>query len=63
MIELVGEACGREPVIERLPDQPGDVEGTYADTTRAREHFGYEPKTPLEEGIPVFVKWLKAKMG
>ncbi len=63
MVELVGEACGREPVIERLPDQPGDVEGTYADTTRAREDFGYEPKTPLEVGVPVFVEWLKARMG
>jgi UDP-glucuronate 4-epimerase len=59
MIELVGQACGREPVIERLPDQPGDVEGTFADTTRAREHFGYEPSTPLEEGVPLFVEWLR----
>ncbi len=63
VIELVGEACGRLAVIERLPDQPGDVEGTFADITKAREHLGYEPTTPIEEGIPVFVEWLRARLG
>lgn len=61
VIELVGEACGRAPVVERLPDQPGDVEGTFADIAKATEHLGYEPGTSLEEGIPVFVDWLRSQ--
>lgn len=59
LIEVVGEACGREPIIERAPDQLGDVEGTFADIAKAREHLGYEPSTPIEEGVPVFVEWLR----
>jgi UDP-glucuronate 4-epimerase len=61
VIELVGEACGRTPVVERLPDQPGDVEGTFASIAKATDHLDYEPSTSLEDGIPVFVDWLRGQ--
>jgi len=57
LIELIAAALGVEPEIVRLPPQPGDVERTYADVTRARELLGYEPRVPIEEGIPAFVEW------
>jgi len=40
-----------------LPIQPGDVPATYADIGRAREKLGFEPRTPIEVGIPRFVQW------
>lgn len=58
LIELLGEALGVEPEIRRLPMQPGDVVRTCADVTKARRLLGYEPSTPVEEGIPRFAEWL-----
>jgi UDP-glucuronate 4-epimerase len=47
--------------IEWLPPQVGDVSRTWSDTTAAREALGYDPRTPLEEGIARFARWLGAE--
>jgi UDP-glucuronate 4-epimerase len=60
MIAAVGRAVGREPVIERLPEQPGDVPLTYADITRARDELGYEPATEFDVGLARYVAWATA---
>jgi UDP-glucuronate 4-epimerase len=52
-----------EPRIRRMPEQPGDVQRTFADVARAHELLGYEPTTPIEEGIPTFVEWLRTSYG
>ena len=57
MIALLGEALGREPIIQQLPEQPGDVRQTYADVTRARDELGYAPRTPFRDGLARFVAW------
>jgi len=62
LVTLLGKALGVEPVLQRLPLQPGDVQRTFADVTRARELLGYRPTTPVEEGIPRFVEWLEAEL-
>ncbi|MHC5539918.1 NAD-dependent epimerase/dehydratase family protein, partial [Singulisphaera rosea] len=40
MIQSLGEALGKEPIIDRLPEQPGDVRLTYADVSRAKDELG-----------------------
>lgn len=40
-----------------LPAQPGDVNNTYADTTKAREELGFIPKVSIEEGMSTFIEW------
>ncbi len=62
LIELISDALGVEPRIERLPLQPGDVRRTFADVTRARELLGYRPTTPVEDGIPRFAEWLRSEL-
>ena len=57
LVVLIEEALGRKASVEHLPPQPGDVPITYADVTKARELLGYEPHTPIEEGIRRFVQW------
>lgn len=59
MIETIAEALNIEPKIKQLPVQPGDVNRTYADITKAKEMLGYEPKTAFKQGISNFVKWYK----
>lgn len=61
MIEVVEQACGREAEKIMLPMQPGDVQATYADIDRARTKLGFEPSTPIEDGIPDFVEWYRGE--
>jgi UDP-glucuronate 4-epimerase len=48
---------GKKAVIEVLPDQPGDVERTCADITKAKALLGYNPKVPFEQGIAKTASW------
>jgi UDP-glucuronate 4-epimerase len=58
MIDTIARTLGVTPEIERLPMQLGDVVRTYADITKARRLFGYDPRTNFEEGVERFVEWL-----
>ncbi|WP_416909048.1 MAG: NAD-dependent epimerase/dehydratase family protein [Polymorphobacter sp.] len=60
LITILAQACHTTPRLDHLPMQPGDVEATWADITPARQNLGYAPKTPLETGIPAFVRWYQA---
>ena len=40
-----------------LPQQPGDVHSTAADTTALRDWVGFAPATPVREGVARFVQW------
>ncbi len=57
LIEHIERALGKKAIINRLPEQPGDVPLTYADITKARKLLGYNPRTKISEGIPKFVEW------
>ena len=57
LIELIEKNLGKKAIIEQLPDQPGDVEVTYADITKSKKMLGYNPRTKVEEGVPKFVEW------
>lgn len=59
MINVIGKVLNIEPVINQLPMQPGDVERTYADISKAKALIGYEPKTSFDDGIKKFVEWYK----
>ncbi len=60
--ELIAEierAVGRKAIVNRLPEQPGDVPLTCADISKARRLLGYQPRTALREGLPKFVEWYR----
>ena len=59
MIQVIGDVLNIEPKIKQLPMQPGDVNRTYADITKAKKMLGYEPKTTFREGIKNFINWYK----
>lgn len=61
LVEWIGEACGIEPIIDRQPLQPGDVTITYADISKAKERLGYDPSTPVREGLKHFVAWYRSQ--
>ncbi len=47
----------RDGLVERKPEQPGDVPKTHADVDQARQHLGYAPGTRIAEGIRKTVAW------
>ena len=57
LIAMIENALGKKAIIERKPEQPGDVPVTFADITKARTVLGYDPRTKIAEGIPKFVEW------
>jgi UDP-glucuronate 4-epimerase len=61
LVRMIGEACGREPVLERLPLQPGDVAITYADVDKARSRLGYAPGISVAEGLGRYLEWVLAR--
>ena len=58
-VAAIEKALGREAKKNFLPLQPGDVPATYADVSDLKRDIGFEPNTPLEEGIRRFVAWYR----
>ncbi len=58
-IGTLEQALGREAVKNFKPMQPGDVEATYADTEALRRDVGFEPRTPLAEGLARWATWYR----
>ncbi len=61
LVELIESRLGKQAVLNRLPDQPGDVPITYADITRAHADLGYAPRTPIDDGVTKFVAWYRER--
>jgi UDP-glucose 4-epimerase len=60
MARYVGEVVGREPLITVEPSRIGEVTHYVANIGKARAVLGYQPSTPLEEGIRKAVEWSEA---
>jgi nucleoside-diphosphate-sugar epimerase len=43
--------AGKKAGIKREPPRPGDQRQTFADTTKLRNHFGWQARVGLEEGL------------
>ena len=63
VVELLQESTGRTTQLVLEPMQPGDVKETYADIDPLRAAVGFEPRTPIERGIPDFVSWYREYHG
>ena len=58
-IAATERAAGRKAIIDLQPMQPGDVKETYADIAAARRDLGFEPRTPINQGMAQFVTWYR----
>jgi UDP-glucuronate 4-epimerase len=59
LVAAVEGAVGKRAILDRRPDQAGDVPLTCADVSLARADLGWEPRTPLGEGMRRFVEWMR----
>jgi UDP-glucuronate 4-epimerase len=60
LVAVIEKTVGKSAVIDRQPDQPGDVPITYANIDRARVALGYQPTTNVETGIARQWAWRQA---
>lgn len=54
-IGALENALGKTAELSMMPMQPGDVKSTYADTRKPEEWVGFNPPTPLKEGVKKFI--------
>ncbi len=59
LVSLIETSLGRKAILDRLSVQPGDVQLTCADLTKARQVLGYSPRVGIENGISDFIEWFK----
>jgi GDP-L-fucose synthase len=59
LAELIGEATGYEGEIVWDTTKPNGQPRRKLDTTRAKELFGFEAKTPFHEGVARTVAWYR----
>ena len=59
-IETIEEALGKRAEKNFLPMQAGDVVATYANVEDLKRDVGFEPKTPLAEGIAKWADWYRS---
>jgi UDP-glucuronate 4-epimerase len=62
LMEFIGtieKALGMEAQKNFLPMQPGDVVATYADVEDLKRDVGFQPRTPLADGIGRWVAWYR----
>ncbi len=57
MLSVLEDAIGKRANKKMLPMQPGDVQKTNADITKAKSLIGYSPSTNFQNGIKKFVEW------
>jgi UDP-glucuronate 4-epimerase len=60
LVHLLEDVTGRKAELSRLPFQPGDVQITYADVSKARTLLNYEPHTSIRDGLQEFVRWFES---
>ena len=60
LAELISGALGKVPEVRLEPPLVGEVTHYVADIHKARALLDYDPKIPLEEGIPRAVAWSMA---
>ena len=58
-IGVLAGLLGKEPQLNFLPMQPGDVSVTCADVSKLRERVGFEPSTTLADGLSRFIDWFR----
>ncbi len=51
LVRGIEETLGKKAIVEWKPMQPGDVEITYADISKAKKMLGYRPDFPVKKGL------------
>ncbi len=62
VLDIIGKYADGDFDVQYQGNEMGDVKHTAADTSRAREELGFEPKFSLEEGIDREADWIRSML-
>ena len=57
MVNTLEKNLDKKAIKKYLPLQPGDVQKTNAEISKAMTLIGYKPATSFQNGIKIFVEW------
>ncbi len=60
MIQTIAHVVGKQVHVDHRPARPGDVQQTFADTTRSAAELGYAPRVSFEEGVRRQWAWMQS---
>ena len=58
LVSALEGILNKKAILNKLPEQQGDVPLTCADISKAQQLLNYDPQTKLEEGLQKFVNWV-----
>ncbi len=58
LVETLEKHLGKKAKVVYADKQPGDVNITYADISKAKKIINYNPTTKIDEGIKKYCSWL-----
>ncbi len=59
LADTLGSILGMTVVSRKVSARLGDIQNSYADTTKAKEILNFKAKVSFREGLQHYVKWLK----
>jgi len=62
VIATIEELTDRRALIEHAPRRTGDQQHTMADVSHLRHDLGFEPRTPLRDGLAAQVAWQRGQI-
>ncbi|ADK85505.1 NAD-dependent epimerase/dehydratase [Desulfarculus baarsii DSM 2075] len=61
LVALMREVTGREIEVLYEPFRDGEIRHTYCDIAKARRELGFDPATPLKDGLTATWNWFLAQ--
>jgi GDP-D-mannose 3',5'-epimerase len=62
LVDMVCKVAGKRLRKIHAPDKPQGVRGRNSDNSRLRIVLGWEPKTPLAEGLKITYRWIEQEL-
>ncbi len=59
-VHALEKAAGKRALLQLDNMQPGDVEQTFADTTKLFHDTGFSPSIGINQGVPRFYEWYRS---
>jgi nucleoside-diphosphate-sugar epimerase len=59
LVDIVSKIAGKTLIKRHDPSRPQGVRGRNSDNSRLRSVLGWEPKTPLREGLVPTYRWIE----
>ncbi len=63
LIRTIEKLLNKTAKIRKIPHQPGDVQRTFADISKAKKLLNYKPAVSIDEGLEKFVSWYLKQQG